>query len=314
MPTKREHHAYSLMIHGGAGALAELQDPARAARYRDSIRRILGHGRRMLTDGAAALDTVEACAALLEDDPLFNAGRGSVLNEVGAVEMDAAIMNGADLAAGAVAAVHHIANPVRLARRLMATGHVMLVGEGAMRFADECGVERLGDAAFLLPERAAQLERARARGAATLDHAGGPGGGNDRFGTVGAVARDLEGNLAAATSTGGMVNKPVGRVGDSPIVGAGVFADNASCAVSATGHGEDVIRTVLARTIAALVEYQGMDAAGATRAGIDLLRRRVNGRGAVIVIDREGRCAEGFTTPNMVRGRIEHAGPPVIQL
>jgi beta-aspartyl-peptidase (threonine type) len=315
MPTNHHDRTYSLMIHGGAGQLDELRDPARAARYRDSIGRILGHGRGMLADGAAALDAVEACAALLEDDPLFNAGRGSVLNEAGAVEMDAGIMSGSDLAAGAVAAVHHIANPVRLARRLIATGQVMLVGEGAMRFADQCGVERLGDGAFLLPERIAQLERARAGDITTLDRADGPGGGGgDRLGTIGAVARDREGNLAAATSTGGVVNKRVGRVGDSPIIGAGVYADNESCAVSATGHGEDFIRTVLARTIAAFVEFQGLDAAGATRAGIDCLRRRVHGRGGVIVIDRDGRCAHGFTTPSMIRGWIEQAGPPVIGL
>lgn len=303
---------FSLMVHGGAGALDELGDAGLAGRYRDSIERVLGRGREMLVQGAPAIDAVEVCAALLEDDPLFNAGRGSVLNEAGRVEMDAAIMDGRNLDAGAVAGVHGIANPVRLARRLLDTPLVLLVGDGALAFAAQCGIARVDDDYFLLPERVAQLRVARSRGEVTLDHvADAP---PDKLGTIGAVARDRDGNLAAATSTGGMVNKHVGRVGDSPLVGAGVYADNASCAYSATGYGEDFIRTVLGRTIAGYIELQGMDALAAVDAGIAYLRRRVNGRGGVIVIDHAGNCSAGFTTPNMIHGWIERGGESVVRL
>jgi len=306
---------FSLMIHGGAGVLDELNEGARVAAYRDSIRQILQHGRQMLAEGAAALDVVTACATRLEDDPLFNAGRGSVLNEAGQVEMDAAIMDGRDLSAGAVAGVHHIANPVALARRVMAeTGHLMLVGEGAMRLAAQCGIAQVPDDYFLLPDRVAQLEQARRAQTVTLDHdVDLPATEPDKLGTVGAVARDRAGNLAAATSTGGMVNKRRGRVGDSPIIGAGVYADNASCAVSATGYGEDIMRSVLAKRLADLVELQGMDAEQATRAAIDYFSRRVQGRGGVIVIDRDGNCASGFTTPHMIQGWVAHAGEAIVR-
>lgn len=302
---------YSLMVHGGAGALGALEDPTLAAPYRAGIRTVLEHGRTMLARGEAALQVVEACAALLEDDPLFNAGRGSVLNEAGGVEMDAAIMDGSDLAAGAVAGVHNIANPIHLARLVMdTTTHVLLAGEGAMRLAAQCGVATVPDAYFLLPERLEQLARARANQATMLDHA------DDRdaqkHGTIGAVARDIRGNLAAATSTGGMVNKRMGRVGDSPIIGAGLYADNETCAVSATGYGEDFMRSVLAKTIADHIELCGIGAEAAVRAGMGYLTRRLNGRGGVIVIDRDGDCASEFTTRHMLRGWIAHAGDSVI--
>ncbi len=310
---KQADRGYSLMIHGGAGALEELQDPGKAARYREAVSQMLERGRRMLADGAQAVEVVESCGVWLEDDPLFNAGHGSVLNEAGGVEMDAAIMDGRNLAAGAVAGVHHIANPIRVARRVMDTAEVMLIGEGAMRFADQCGFPRVAGDYFLLPERVAQLEQAR-RGDDVSAQAIGDDSPGAPLGTIGAVAWDRFGCLAAATSTGGMVNKRVGRVGDSPIVGAGVYADNESCAVSATGYGEDFIRTVLARTIAGYIELGGMDAQAATRAGIAYLRRRVNGRGGVIVIDRDGGCASGYTTPHMIHGWIEHAGAPVVRL
>lgn len=299
---------WSLMVHGGAGSLDLPADGAAAARFRAAIGRVLDHGRAMLGDGADAIDVVVECAVLLEDDPLFNAGRGSVLNAAGRVEMDAAVMDGRDLAAGAVAAVANLANPIRLALRVMRdTDHVLLVGEGAMRFADECGFDRVDDARFLLPERVAQLERVRAGAGPVGDQGASPQG------TIGAVARDRHRNLAAATSTGGMVNKRIGRVGDSPIVGAGVYADNISCAVSATGHGEHLMRCVLAKTIADCIEWQGMDAAQATRAAMARLRRRLNGEGGAIVIDAQGNCASGYTTRHMVHGWIAHGGDSVIR-
>ncbi|MEW8626710.1 MAG: isoaspartyl peptidase/L-asparaginase family protein [Candidatus Thiodiazotropha sp.] len=299
---------YSLMIHGGAGTLDRVKEPETAARYLQSIRRILEHGRAVLELGGSALQTVETCASLLEDDPLFNAGCGSVLNEFGKVEMDAAIMDGRDLSAGAVAAVQNIANPIQLARQVMAKSeHVMLIAEGAMRFADRCGIERQPDNYFYTPDRVAQLEQARQKHRIMLDHDDGDGE-TEKYGTIGAVARDLEGNLAAATSTGGMVNKRMGRVGDSPILGAGVYADNETCAVSATGYGEDFMRTLIGKTISDFMLMKKMDGAQATAAGIDYFKRKVQGRGGVIVVDKNGQCSRGLTSKKMIHGWIEKCG------
>jgi beta-aspartyl-peptidase (threonine type) len=256
---------------------------------------------------------VESCASQLEDDPLFNAGCGSVLNEYGRVEMDAGIMDGRDLAAGAVAAISNIANPIQLARLIMdGSEHVMLIGEGAMRFAEHCGVPHTPDHYFLTPERIAQLDQARFKHRIMLDHDDAEEAGEEqKYGTIGAVARDQEGNLAAATSTGGIVNKRIGRVGDSPVIGAGVYADNETCAVSATGYGEDFMRTVISKTIADAMYFKGGDARLAVNEGIAYLKRKVTGRGGVIVIDRDGLCASGFTTRKMIHGWIEHGGEAV---
>ena len=301
---------YSLMVHGGAGALDNVKDDKTAFRYLDSVRTVLEHGRQVMELGGSALQAVEACAMLLEDDPVFNAGCGSVLNENGKVELDAAIMDGRDLAAGAVAAVDNIANPVQLARLVMTESeHVMLIAEGAMRFADHCGMERVPEDYFYTPDRVEQLRMARLRHKVMLDHDDSEIDSEDqKYGTIGAVARDPQGNLAAATSTGGIVNKRMGRVGDSPIVGAGVYADNETCAVSATGFGEDFMRSVIAKTISDFMLMQGMDGIKATAAGIEYFKRKVNGRGGVIVIDNAGNCAGDFTTKKMIHGWIEKGG------
>jgi len=306
---------YSLMIHGGAGALDNVKDEKTAVRYLESIRRILEHGREILELGGSALQTVEACASLLEDDPVFNAGCGSVLNENGKVEMDAAIMDGRDLSAGAVAAIENIANPIQLARFVMTESeHVMLIAEGAMRFADHCGMERAPENYFYTPDRVEQLKQARLKHKIMLDHDDLEADSEDqKYGTIGAIALDMNGNLAAATSTGGIVNKRMGRVGDSPIIGAGVYADNETCAVSATGYGEDFMRSVISKTISDFIFMKGMNAAEATQAGIDYLNRKVKGRGGVIVIDHEGNCASGFTTKKMIHGWIEHGGEAVVR-
>ena len=297
---------YSLMIHGGAGTLDNIKEAKVAVRYLEGIRTVLEHGRTILSAGGSALEAVEVCVALLEDDPIFNAGCGSVLNEHGRVEMDAAIMNGSDLKAGAVAAVSNITNPIHLARLVMAASdHVMLIGQGAMDFARKHSMPYAVDKYFHVPGRLEQFQRTRKAQQVTLDH---DSPDEQKYGTVGAVAVDKKGNLAAATSTGGIVNKHVGRVGDSPIIGAGVFADNASCAVSATGYGEDFMRTVLAKTIADYIEFTQADAEKAVEFGIDYLVKKVNGRGGVIVVDHHGNCASGFTTKKMVHGWIEHGG------
>ena len=298
---------YSLMVHGGAGALDNVKDNKTALRYLEGMRRILEHGREVMVLGGSALQAVEACASLLEDDPVFNAGCGSVLNENGKVEMDAAIMDGRDLSAGAVAAVDNIANPVQLARLVLTESeHVMLISEGAMRFADHCGMERVPEDYFFTPERIEQLHQARLQHKMMLDHDDSEEDSEDqKYGTIGAIARDQNGNLAAATSTGGIVNKRMGRVGDSPIIGAGVYADNETCAVSGTGFGEDFMRSVISKTISDFIYMKGMDAAQATEAGIEYLTRKVRGRGGVIVIDKDGNCASGFTTKKMIHGWIE---------
>ena len=306
---------YSLMVHGGAGALDSVKDNDTAVRYLESIRRVLEHGREILVLGGSALQAVETCASLLEDDPVFNAGCGSVLNEHGKVEMDAAIMDGRDLSAGAVAAIENIANPIQLARMVLSESeHVMLISEGAMRFADHCDMPRVPDNYFYTPDRVEQLEKARLQHKMMLDHDDSDADSEDqKYGTIGAIARDQFGNLAAATSTGGITNKRMGRVGDSPVIGAGVYADNETCAVSATGYGEEFMRSVIAKTIADFVYMKGMDARAATDAGIEYLTRKVQGRGGVIVIDGEGNCASGFTTKKMIHGWIEHGGEAVVR-
>jgi len=305
--------AYSIMVHGGAGALDNVKDDKTATRYLESIRLTLEHGREIMDLGGSALQAVETCASLLEDDPIFNAGCGSVLNEYGKVEMDAAIMDGRNLAAGAVAAIENITNPIQLARMVMTESeHVMLISDGAMRFADHCNMERVPENYFYTPERIELLKQARLKHKIMLDHDDADENSEDqKYGTIGAIAMDSNGNLAAATSTGGIVNKRMGRVGDSPIIGAGVYADNETCAVSATGYGEDFMRTVIAKTIADFIYMKGMNATEATEAGMEYLSRRVKGRGGVIVIDRNGHCSAGFTTKKMIHGYIEHGGEAI---
>jgi L-asparaginase / beta-aspartyl-peptidase len=298
---------YSLMIHGGAGALEDLKYEASEADFKESIITVLEQGRQRLEKGDSALDVVEYCASLLEDDKLYNAGRGSVLNAGGKVEMDAALMRGSDLAAGAVACIANIKNPISLARQVLDRGeHVLLVGEGAMEFAKFCAIDTYADNYFITESRIKQLAEAQVSGRMTLDHERIKP--SQKLGTIGAVARDIHGNLAAATSTGGLVNKRWGRVGDTPIVGAGVFADNETCAVSATGYGEQFLRTVFAKTISDFVQFRQMDAQAAAQAGIDYLVAKVNGEGGVIVIDNKGRCAAAQSTSGLIRGWIELGG------
>ena len=300
---------YSLMIHGGAGNLDNVEDETEAKRYLDSVRGVLEYGRDILASGGSALETVEACVSQLENDPLYNAGRGAVLNENGKVEMDAAIMDGRDLTAGAVAGVSNVANPIRLARLVISNSeHVMLIGDGAKHFAEHCGVPLVSDEYFVTSWRIEQLDHAKRTHHMMLDHDKENEGFDQKYSTVGAVARDRNGHLAAATSTGGLVNKRWGRVGDSPIIGAGVYADNETCAVSATGYGEDFMRTVLAKTVADYIYFKSMNAPEAAQAGIQYLVQKVSGRGGIIVIDKMGNCAKALTTKRMIHGWIEKGG------
>jgi L-asparaginase / beta-aspartyl-peptidase len=282
---------FSLMIHGGAGTVHNPE------RYEGSLRQVTEGGALLLEGGASALDVVTHCVTLLEDDPLYNAGRGSVLNVDGDILFDASIMDGRSLDAGAIAGVRGVKNPVLLARAVMEKGdHVFLIGEGAEQFARKQGLA-FEDAAFFLTEaRVVELAEAKKRQAIVLDHAKNQEG---KLGTVGAAARDRWGNLAAATSTGGVTNQVRGRVGDSPVIGAGTFADNASCAISCTGVGEHFLRLSLARTAALLVEYRGMGAAEAADAAIRLLAAKVRGVGGLIIVDRHGACARAYSTQGM---------------
>ncbi|RTL89848.1 MAG: isoaspartyl peptidase/L-asparaginase [Hyphomicrobiales bacterium] len=290
--------AYSLMIHGGAGAIDAPE------RYAPSLRRIAETGAGLLEKGASALDAVTRCVALLEDDPLFNAGRGAVLNAAGESCCDGSIMDGRNLAAGAVAGVKGVRNPVLLARLVMEkTPHVFLIGPGAENFGRAHGIAFEEQDYFVTPERRAQLARAKARRQMSLDHAEPLSG---KLGTVGAVARDSAGDLAAATSTGGLVNQMSGRVGDSPVIGAGVYADNASCAISCTGAGEDFLRTSLARTAALLVEKHGLSAPQAAQEAISYLVRKVRGSGGLIIVDRDGRCGAARSTPGLLIAQAEN--------
>jgi len=300
--------SFSLMVHGGAGTLGNVKTDKDHLRYLDSIHAVLEFGRSILKNGGSAVQAVEACASLLEDDPVFNAGCGSVFNADGKVEMDAGIMDGSNLAAGAIAGVHNIANPIMLARKVLEESeHVLLIGNGAMRFAETQGISQMPDPYFSIPDRIKQYEHAKLKGKTMLDHDDDADTNTDeKYGTIGAVAKDIKGNLAAATSTGGIVYKQFGRVGDSPIIGSGVYADNETCAVSCTGFGEDFMRTVLAKSIADRLEFCGLSTEKVSDAVIEYFKNRIAGRGGFILIDKQGKCIRRFTTKKMIHGWIEN--------
>jgi L-asparaginase / beta-aspartyl-peptidase len=294
---------YAIAIHGGAGAVPRATlSGEREQRYRAGLAAALDAGYAVLERGGSSLDAVISAVRILEDDPAFNAGRGAALTRDGAAELDAAIMDGRQQRAGAVASVRHVKNPVELARRVMEKSrHVLLVGGGAEEFALEEGFELVPNHYFRTIERQRQLESEQ-RGEPVSDLV--PPG----HGTVGAVARDAAGNLAAATSTGGLTNKRPGRVGDSPIVGAGTYAKNGVCAVSATGHGEYFIRAVAAHHVCAAVEYRGLTLEQAVRELLHEVLPRLGGDGGLIAVDRDGRLVMDFSTEGMYRGARDSAG------
>jgi len=298
-------------VHGGAGALDQVKTDRQKVRYLESIHSILEHGRTILSNGGSALQAVETCANLLEDDPLFNAGCGSVLNEDGKIEMDAGIMDGRDLQAGAVAGISNIANPISLARLVLSNSdHVLLIGDGAMRFADKQNVPRESDDFFLIEERIRQFQKIKVSGRMALDHDDEIAHGNDgeKYGTIGAIARDVHGDLAAATSTGGIVNKHVGRVGDSPLIGSGVYADNETCAISTTGFGEDFMRIAFSKTVSDIIEFKDLSTKQSVDFAIEYFQNKVQGRGGFIFLDKAGKFEARFTTKKMIHGWIELGG------
>jgi len=285
---------WQLVIHGGAGAMRPKHgDPDHHEKAREGLRAALDAGAAILSGGGSALDAVEASVRALEDDPCFNAGRGSVLTSEGVVELDAAIMDGRDRRAGAVAGLTTTRAPISLARRLMEQGpHVFLSGTGADQFARESGLEQVDNGWFVTAERRRQLDELLAGGGFDADV---------KYGTVGAVACDSSGHVAAATSTGGLTAKRWGRIGDSPLIGAGTYADDGSAAVSATGSGEYFIRAVAAHQLADRVRLAG-ESLQAALDGVLADIRELGGTGGLIAVGPAGEVAWGFTTPAMYRG------------
>jgi beta-aspartyl-peptidase (threonine type) len=293
-----------LVIHGGAGVVAKEVTPEKEKALRAELQRALEAGYVVLKSGGESLDAVTKAILVLEDSPLFNAGKGAVFNHDGKNELDASIMDGATVRAGSVANVHRVKNPILLARAVMEKSpHVMLVGDGAEQFAQSVGIELVSPKYFYTEERWLQLQKALKE----EEHKRVDPGKTPHHGTVGAVALDTQGHLAAGTSTGGMTNKRYGRVGDSPIIGAGTYA-NAKCAVSATGWGEYYIRANAAHDICARVEYKGEPVAQAAKEVVMDVIPKLGGDGGVIALDSDGNFATPFNTEGMYRAWVDKDG------
>jgi len=288
VPVAEEPH-WAIVIHGGAGVITrDRLTPEVEAEYRAMLKTAIDTGAAVLAGGGTALDAIERTIHVMEECPLFNAGKGAVFTHEGRNEMDASIMDGSNLAAGAVAGVTDIKSPISAARKVMeASPHVLLAGKGASEFAAEQGLEIVDPSYFYTEERYQQLRKA-------LD--------KEKFGTVGCVVLDLHGNIAAGTSTGGMTNKRYNRIGDTPVIGAGNYANNNTCAVSGTGHGEFFIRYTVAHDISALMEYRGLTLDSAARLVVNEKLLKAGGSGGVIAIDRKGNISMPFNSEGMYRG------------
>jgi len=286
---------WALVIHGGAGVITrDLMTPERDSAYRQVLSVALETGANILSEGGTAVDAVEKTIQVMENSPLFNAGRGAVFTNKGTNEMDAAIMDGSDLNAGSVAGIMTIKNPISAARAVMEKSvHVMLSGQGASEFAVEHGLEQADSSYFYTDHRYRQLTEAINR---------------EKNGTVGCCALDKNGNLAAGTSTGGMTNKRYNRIGDAPVIGAGTYANNSTCAVSATGHGEYFIRWTVAHDISALIEYNDMNLIQAADLVINKKLVEAGGSGGVVSLDKYGNIAMPFNSEGMFRGYVDSEG------
>lgn len=306
---------FAIVVHGGAGTiLKENMDPELEAQYKAKLEEAIRIGYRILENGGSSLDAVEKTINILEDSPLFNAGKGAVFTHNKRNELDASIMEGKNLNAGAVASVTTVKNPISLARTVMEkSDHVLLAGEGAEAFALDQGFEPMPPSYFYTEDRMKSLERVLDRERASNENNAqaaffDPYIKNAKFGTVGCVALDKKGNLAAGTSTGGMTNKRWGRIGDSPIIGAGTYANNNTCAISSTGWGEFFIRGVVAYDISALMEYKGLSLEEATKEVIQNKLPKLGGDGGVIAIDASGNMAMEFNTSGMYRASMDNNG------
>jgi beta-aspartyl-peptidase (threonine type) len=323
---EKGHKGVVLVIHGGAGTIDRAKmTPEKERGYREGLQNALKVGWEILQRGGSALDATEASVCSLEDNPMFNAGRGAVFTAAGTNELDASTMEGKSMRAGAVANLKHVKNPVMLARKLLdkserpagsepRSGPVLMIGEGAEAFAKENGIELVDAKYFFSQERWDALQKLK-KAQAEAAHSGKQYivSDDERYGTVGAVALDAEGNLAASTSTGGMTNKPAGRIGDSPIIGAGTYAKNATCAVSCTGDGEYFIRAAVAHSVSDLIEFRGMNLKEAAEAALQRAHE-LGGEGGLIAIDKEGNMALPFNSNGMYRGYMDAAGKPVVEI
>ena len=298
---------YAIVIHGGAGVMSkDKMDKESGANYKARLNEALVLGDQMLKEGAKATDVVVKVINVMENSPLFNAGKGAVFTHDGVNELDASIMEGKTLNAGAVAGVRDVKNPINAAYEVMENSeHVMLSGKGASEFAKQQGLEIVPNKYFYTERRYQSLQSLLKRERERTQ--------NDNTGTVGCAVLDTHGNLCAGTSTGGMTNKKYGRIGDSPIIGAGTYANNKTCAVSCTGHGEYYIRLGFARDISAMMEYQNLSVTEACKKEIDKLSE-LEGTGGVIAVDAEGNIAMEFNTSGMFRGYIKSSGEKEIAI
>jgi beta-aspartyl-peptidase (threonine type) len=295
---------YALAIHGGAGTiLKSTMTPEKELAYKNGLQDAIEAGESILKSGGSAFDAVETAIIKLENNPLFNAGKGAVFTNNGTHEMDASIMNGKDLMAGAIAGVQGVKNPIALARAVMEQSeHVLLTGNGAMEFAKKVNAQFENEDYFFVQLRYDQLQQAKQSNSMILDHTEDKiEHGEKKFGTVGCVALDLNGNLAAGTSTGGMTNKKFGRVGDSSIIGAGTYANNNTCAISCTGHGELFIRSVVAYDISCLMEYKNLSLKEACNIVVMDKLVKIGGEGGLIALDAKGNIVLPFNSEGMYR-------------
>lgn len=320
---EQARHLVKIAIHGGAGTILKSNmTPALEKEYHDKLEEAIMKGYSILKNNGTSLDAVEATIKVMEDSPLFNAGKGAVFTHEGTNELDASIMDGKTLMAGAVAAVKHIKNPITLARLVMEKSpHVMMIGEGAETFGKGYGIEFVPQDYFYTEKRWKQLQQAKEEEAGKKGspdqkkkEPASPDTTDRKHGTVGCVALDYSGNLAAGTSTGGTTNKRFGRVGDSPIIGAGTYANNQTCAVSATGDGEYFIRLGVARDIAALMEYNHLSVKQAADKVIMEKLTKLGGSGGVIVLDKDGNIVMSFNSEGMYRAYIDENGKAVVQI
>ena len=307
---------YTLVIHGGAGTIQrEKMTKEKEAAYQKALADAINAGYSILERGGSAIDAVKAAVISLEDNDLFNAGKGSVFAKDGSQEMDAAIMDGKTLDAGAVAAVRNIKNPIELAYEVMHNSeHVLLIGKGANDFAHKQGLKMEPDEYFFSQFRYNQWQAVKDTDDVTLDHSNEPVNQDKKFGTVGAVACDKDGNLAAATSTSGMTNKDYGRVGDSPLIGIGNYANNKTCAISCTGHGELFIRAVAAYDVSALMEYKGLSLEEAMEEVVNKKLVAIGGEGGMIGVDAKGNPAMLLNSAGMYRAVKSSDGLNEIQI
>ncbi len=326
---QKDMDRFTIVIHGGAGTiLKKNMTPEKELEYKNKLKEALTAGYSILANGGNSIDAVETAIKIMEDSPLFNAGKGAVFTNEGKNEMDASIMEGKTLNAGSVAMVNTIKNPISAARMVMEKSpHVMMVGEGAVKFAKEQNLEIVDSAYFYDEKRWLQWQNIKGSNDLELDHSDDRAennrkefdaefsdDGDRKFGTVGAVAIDKNGDIAAGTSTGGMTNKMYGRAGDSPIIGAGTYANNKTCGVSCTGHGEYFIRKVVAYDISALMEYKNLTLQEAADIVIHKKLKEIGGSGGIIAVDSHGNFSLTFNTEGMYRGSMTKEGKPIVSI